>query len=141
MLQIRLALGEFDRAQAAVDVLTPTDPDLYPHVIPAWQGDPEAWASLQAAASASPRDTTRVVWCRLIAAHRGDRQSVVDYGVWLAIASSPDYLLPPIGRIVFDSSEPVGASILDGYGTLYRRQVPSAQVVNLLPQLGLRDVP
>jgi hypothetical protein len=141
MLQLNIVLGRMPEAQLAADALAPEDPDLYPHLIAAWQGDAAAWAALQAHARSSAFNTAAVQWCRTIAAHRGDRQLVADYGVWLAIVSSPDFLLPPIGRIVFDETEPLGGSILDGYGTLYRRQVPAAQVVDLLPQLALRDLP
>ncbi len=49
--------------------------------------------------------------------------------------------LPIVGRLVFGSAEPLPNYILDGYGTLYRRQVPNAQVVGLLPQMVLQDHP
>jgi len=141
LLPIHLILGDLVLAQRDVDALSPADPTLYPLILPAWYGDPAAWAGLRAYAASRPLDPTPVQWCRLIAAYQGDEDVVAEYSIWLTIANFPDAGLPPIGRIVFDASEPISASILDGYGTLYRRQVPSAQVVNLLPQFVLQNLP
>lgn len=140
MLQIHMILGDLDAAQRDVDALTAGDPGLYPLLIPAWTGDLEAWTALREHAASRPLDPNPAQWCRLLAAYRGDAGLVGDYNVWLTIANFPDAGLPPIGRIAFDTSKPISASILDGYGTLYRRQVPSAQVVNLLPQFVLQNV-
>jgi O-antigen ligase/tetratricopeptide (TPR) repeat protein len=141
LLQIHLILGDLVLAQRDVDALTPADPILYPLLMPAWYGDPDAWADLRAHAASRPLDPTPAQWCRLVAAYQGDEDSVVEYSIWLTIANFPDAGLPPIGRILFDASEPISASILDGYGTLYRRQVPAAQVVDPLPQFVLQNIP
>lgn len=141
MLQIHLVIGDMALAQQDVDALAIVDPVLYPRLIPAWNGDEAAWTTLRAHAAARPLDQNLLSWCRFLAAYRGDRELVANYGVWLAIVSSPDALYPPIGRIQFDRSEELSASFLDNYGTLYRRQIPPAQVVNLLPQLVLQDHP
>ncbi len=56
MLQIHLVLGQFDLAASEVAALTASDPDLYPLLIPAWQGDTAAWTALQAEAARRPLD-------------------------------------------------------------------------------------
>ncbi len=141
MLQIHLILGRLDLAQAEVERLTPSDPELYANLIRAWDGDPQAWAALQAVARSRPRDTTPASWCRLVATYLGDAALARRYAISIAVTNSPDHLLPIVGRLVFDSAVPLPNFNLDAYGTLYRRQLPASQVVRLLPQLTLVDSP
>lgn len=141
LLQLDLVLGELDRAREEVKALAPSDPAVYPLVIPAWQGDAAAWSALQKEAARRPLDPGPATWSRLIAAHLGDATLAGSYGRWLSISNFPDSALPVIGRIVFNATEQLPRYILDGYGTLYRRPVPAAQVVDLLPQVVLQDHP
>lgn len=141
MLQIHLILGQLDLARQDVAALSPSDPDMYRLLIPAWEGDAEAWNALQAEAASRPLDPAPASWCRLIATYMGDEPLARKYRTWLVIATFPDSGLPIVGRLVFDSAKALPTYILDGYGTLYRRQVPSVQVVDLLPQVVLQDLP
>jgi len=141
MLEIHLILGQFDLARGDAVRLESSDPAVYGPLIAAWQGDTQAWTRLQTEAANRPLDGGPAAWCRLIAAYRGDIHLVRAYGVWLALAGTPDSGRPPIGRLALQSTESLPVSFLDGYGSLYRRPVPGAQVVSPLPQLTLQEVP
>jgi hypothetical protein len=110
-------------------------------VVPAWQGDATAAAALQAEARSRPLESTPPYWNRVVAIYRGDQEASRRYGIWLAIMNSPDNALPPVGRLTFGPAKPSANYILDGYGSLYRRQILRAQVVDLLPQLVLQATP
>jgi hypothetical protein len=140
-LQIHLIQGEFELATEQVASLASSDPDLYPLLVPAWQGDPGAIATLQAEASSRPLDPTPATWCRLVATYQGDLVLASRYGVWLALMTSVDAGLPPVARLSFESDERPPVYFLEGYGTVYRRTIPDAQVVNLLPRLVLQELP
>ena len=138
-LQLNLVLGRYDRARVDAATLSASDPEFYSLVVPAWQGDPEAWAALQAGAASRPRDSTWVPWARLVASHLGDDEAVARYGRWIYVVGSGS---PVVARIALGSAEPtLTMGILDSYGSLYRRPVLTAQVVGLLPQVVLRDHP
>jgi hypothetical protein len=130
-----LVRDQIDLARIGAANLAPTQPALYQNLIPAWQGDPEAWAALQAEAISRPIDIPTVRWCRLVAAHLGDQASVQRYSSWLAVLGGTDSGLPSDGLIVVGSSEPLPPYILDRYGSLYRKEVLAAQVVSSLPQI------
>lgn len=137
--QIDLILGRLDLARAELPGLRDSDPELYGLIIPAWGGDQTAWMALQAEAARRPLDATGVHWARFVASHRGDEDAVQRYGTWLSILSQSDSGLPVVARIVLGSAQPLPPYVLDRYGSLYRRRVPFAQVVSLLPQVVLQD--
>ena len=137
-LQVDLVLGRLDRAQADLATVRDADPALYGLILPAWSGDAVAWASLQAEAARRPLDANVVSWARFVASHRGDDGAVQRYGTWLSILGSPDSGLPVVARIVVGSADPLPPYVLDRYGSLYRRSIPAAQIVSLLPQVVLR---
>lgn len=139
MLQINLILGRFDLAEQYVATLGPADPAVYALLIPAWQGDPAARTALHTEAANRPLDPGPARWSRLLATYQGDESLANDYGTWLAIDGHPDDWLPQVGRIRFEPPQALPRYFLDGYRTLYRRPVPDAQVVGLLPQLVLQD--
>jgi O-antigen ligase/tetratricopeptide (TPR) repeat protein len=139
MLHVDLVLGRLDRARADAAALAGMDPTLYPLVVPAWEGDPTAWAALQAEADRRPPSSPAASWARLIAAHLEDQDAVERYGRWLHVVNSG-----PIGtvRIVLGSAQPtLTKGMLDVYGSLYRRPIIAAQVVRQLPQVVLQDQP
>jgi hypothetical protein len=131
-------LDRLDRAEAEAAVLAEDDPALYGLLVPAWRGDPGAWAALEAEAQRRPLDISVISWARFVAVHRGDDATAERFGRWLAIAN---YGGPSVARLVLGRAEPTPAGVIDGYGALYRRQVLRAQVVTLLPQLVKLDRP
>ncbi len=141
MLQVHLVLRQFGLAQRDVAILRPSDPDIYSRLIPAWQGDAPAWVALQAVAASRPRDPGPASWCRLVASYLGDEALAQNFESRISIANFPDDGAPAVAHLVFDSAQSLPSSIVDGYGTLYRRLVPTAQVVGFLPQLILGDRP
>jgi hypothetical protein len=48
---------------------------------------------------------------------------------------------PLVARIIHGSAQPLPPTLLDRYGSLYRRRVPAAQVVAILPQIRLQNQP
>jgi O-antigen ligase len=140
-LQVDLVLGRLDRAQADLATVRDADPALYGLILPAWSGDAVAWASLQAEATRRPLDADVVSWARFIASHRRDAGAVQRYGTWLTILNESDSGLPVVARIEVGSADPLPPYVLDRYGSLYRRSVPAAQIVSLLPQVVLGDRP
>lgn len=140
-LQIDLVSGDLDRAQQDLDSEVLGDQALAALLVPAWQGDATAWASVQALAESRPLDGQRVYLARLIASHLGDDALNRRYGDWLAVLSTGDAGQPPVYRIRVGDIETLPANILDRYGSMYRRLAPSAQVVTLLPQIVLQDRP
>ena len=140
-LQVDLVLGRLDRAQVELPTLSAPDPAMYATIIPAWSGDQAAWTSLQSEATRRPLDGGVVSWARFVASHLGDEDAVRRYGTWLSILGFSDNGLPVVARIVLGSPDPLPFAVLDRYGSLYRRRVPAAQVVGLLPQVVLQKQP
>jgi O-antigen ligase/tetratricopeptide (TPR) repeat protein len=140
-LEVALALEREDDARHIAAELAPTDPTLWPLVVPAWQGDESALETLHELASQQPLEAPAAYWSRAIAAYRGDKAAAARYGFWLAVMHSPDFALPPLGRLSFGTAEALPNYVLDGYGSLYRRQIPRDQVVALLPQVVLEGYP
>jgi tetratricopeptide (TPR) repeat protein len=138
---IAMILGRFDRAQDAIVRRTVSDPELFKTILAAWQGNTAESERLQATAADRPLDITVVSWARLVASHRGDLAAVDRYGTWLSILGSFEGGAPPIARIVLDAPYPLPATLLDRYGSLYRRRVPAGQVVGILPQVVLKNEP
>lgn len=138
-LELDLVAGRLDLAREAAAVQAGGFPALYALVVPAWEGDAAAWAGLQSLAAAHPLDADPVGWCQLVVARHGDGAAVANYGLWLDVLGSPDSGLPQVARVAFGQSSSLPPLILDRYGSLYRRPVPAAQVVGILPQLVWQD--
>lgn len=138
-LAIDLYGGRLDRARATASDLERVDPELYALVVPAWEGDDAAWGRLQALAAGRPLDGGPAAWCRVVALRRGDASAVVRYGRWLATLTGSDAALPLVARVDAGAPGLQPTRLLDRYGSLYRRSVPRAQVILVLPQVTWQD--
>lgn len=139
LLELDLVAGQEREAAQVAATLAQRDPGLYSLVVPAWEGDATAWATLQTLAAARPLDPDPAGWCELVAAHRGNQTAGAKYGRWLAIANFPDSGLPQVARVASGHASALPPLILDRYGSLFRRPVPDAQIVGILPQLVWQD--
>ncbi len=138
LFAVQLFGGDAAGATAELAPLSAADRALYDQVVAAWQGLPGAEAALHQLAEDAPLDRTVVAWCRLIAARHDEGDLVGRYSTWLRLTSgSPPGL--PVARIVFAPPIPQRFDDVDRYGSLYRRLVPAAQVIGILPQILLRD--
>ncbi len=118
-----------------VAAMTSADQSLARLVIPAWNGTPGAEARLQALADEHPLEPGPVGWCQLVAAKNGELALVKRYAVWIGQGVPAG---PPVDRVTFARPMPLPGG-LDRYGSLWRRLVPAAQVVGILPQIAYVD--
>ncbi len=138
LFTLRLLSGDVAAAVAELAPMPAGDRALFDLVAAAWQGSGEAEVALQLMAARHPLDPTPAEWCRLVAAHHGDRDLVARYGTlqWLGGGFLP---APPVARAVLGDTVLLQRGALDRYGSLYRRPVPDAQVIRLLPQILFQD--
>ncbi len=141
LLVLDLAAGRFDLAAPVATILANGDRALYEQVIPAWQGDADAWDALQALAAERPADGDTLAWCQLIAEQRRDQAAIDRYRLWIEINGSPLGTRPQFARVTTAMTQPVPPSVFDSYELLYRRPVPAAQIVGLLPQVAWQGGP
>lgn len=108
-------------------------------MVPAWEGEAAAWASLEALAVDRPLDGEVVAWCRLVAGNRGDEAAIARFGRWAEINTAPS-MLPPFARVT-TTAQTTPPSVFNDYSLLYRRPVPADQIVAVLPHLAWRERP
>lgn len=134
LLQISLLTGRLKDAATYVEKLEGEDPDLYRLLIPASAGDPEAWIGLQALAAERNQNAYRISWAIFVAVIRRDVDEDQRYRDWLAVVFGPDGNLPMFNRIEFGSAQPQPSYLQDRYESVYRRPLPVARLVSILPQ-------
>ena len=136
MFELRLLAGDAAGARAEAAALSTADRDFYDMTLQAWQRLPGAEAALQQLAQRNPLDGRPAAWCQLVAARYDERDLVDRYGIWLTNGLG---MPPPIARVVFGGPVPQPDGGLDRYGSLYRRLVPDAEIVGILPQIAWQD--
>jgi hypothetical protein len=119
--------------------MSESDPSLYAAVIDAWNGDPASTGALQALAVAHPGDADTLGWCQLIAEHQRDTASIDRFSRWITLNGSPFATLPQLAIVSTSTTRPMPPTVVDDYELLYRRPVPDAQIVELLPQVSWED--
>jgi O-antigen ligase/tetratricopeptide (TPR) repeat protein len=135
LFKISLLGGNPSAARAELAPLSDVDRSFYEQVVAAWQGLPGAEATLQQLAESKPQDVD-VTWCQLVAVKHDEADLVARYGAWLYMGYAPH---EPVARIVLGQPLPQPPGGLDRYGSLYRRPVASAQVIDVLPQISFQD--
>ena len=138
LFTLQLLGGNVAAAEAELAPLSAGDRALYDQVAAAWQRVPGSEAALQQLAARHPLDSTPVTWCRLVAARNNEEDLVARFGTWLWLAGgSPPG--PPVARVVLGKPLLQLPRVLDEYRSLYRRPVPGAQVIRILPQILFQD--
>jgi O-antigen ligase/tetratricopeptide (TPR) repeat protein len=132
LFTLDLIAGNAVGVSADLLAMTPVDQSLATLVVPAWNGVPGAEARLQVLAEDHPLEPGPVGWCQLVAAKNSELALVDRYGVWIGQG------VPPVDRVTFGRPMPLPGG-LDRYGSLYRRLVPAAQIVEILPQIAYAD--
>ncbi len=136
LFELKLLAGEPTAAEEALAPLSAADRALYEQAAAAWQGLPGAEAALQQLAERNPLASAPATWCQLVAARHNEPNLVSKYGSWLADGFSGG---PPVARVVFGQPIPQPPGGVDRYASLYRRPVPDAQIVGILPQIAYQD--
>lgn len=138
--QTRLAVALFaGRADAARTIAANLDPDqrrLYDLVIPAWAGDGTARTTLSAMATSSANVSAQS-WSAILAERSGDLETMAKMRSLLTIdaTAATGGGVSSLIIVVFDPSSPGIRSGLERYGSVYRRVLPDAKVVGILPQV------
>jgi O-antigen ligase len=135
LFELKLLAGD-PAGEAALAPLAADERGVYEQAAAAWQGLPGAEAALQQLAERHPLDNTPVMWCQLVAARLNEPDVVARYGAWLAGGFAAD---PPVARVVFGQPLALPGGGVDRYGSLYRRPVPGAEVIGILPQIDFQD--
>ena len=138
LFTLQLLSGDLVAAEAELAPLSTDGRALYDQVAAAWQGVPGSEAALQQLAQLHPLDSNPATWCRLVAAHHDEQDLVARYGTWLWLDGGfpPG---PPVARVVLGEPLFQLPGGLDEYRSLYRRPVPAAQIVGILPQITYQD--
>jgi len=136
VFELKLLAGDPAAAEAALAPMSAADRTVYDQAAAAWQGLPGAEAALQQLAERHPLDKAPVLWCQLVAARHNERDLVARYGAWLADGFEAD---APVARVVFGQPIPQPNAGVDRYASLYRRPVPDAEIINILPQIEFQD--
>ncbi len=131
-----LLAGDEARATASLAPLPAAGRAFYDMAFAAWQGLPGAEAALQQLAERHPLDPLPVVWCQLVAIRHGEALLITRYGAWLSGLSAGG---TSVARIVLGQPLLMPGGGVDRYGSLYRRPVPGAQVIGILPQIAYQD--
>jgi O-antigen ligase len=136
LFEVKLIGGDPEAAEAALAPMSAADRAVYDQAAAAWQGLPGAEAALQQLAERHPLDKAPVLWCQLVAVRHNERDLVARYGAWLADGFAA---APPVARVVFGQPLSQTDGGVDRYASLYRRPVPGAQVIGILPQIEFQD--
>lgn len=129
-----MATGRIDLARSGAADLAAGDPDLYGRVVPAWEGDLEAWAALKLLAASRPLHADTLGWCALIAGRLGDDDAARRCGRMTQISLSPA-ALPPFAKVTTGRARTLPPSVFDDYTLLYRRPMPADLIVDGLPKV------
>ena len=124
--------GDEAAAKAALAPLSAADRAVYDMTLAAWQGLPGAEAALQQLAERHPLDPVPVALCQLVAIRHDESDLVARYGAWLGGLSAGG---TSVARLFLGQPLPQPGGGVDRYGSLYRRPVPGAQVISILPQI------
>jgi len=123
-------------AKAELAPLSAAERVVYDQAVGAWQGLPGAEGALQQLAERHPLESAAVAWSQLVAARHNEQDLVARYGAWLNFGFAAG---PPVARVVFGQPLPQPFGAVDRYGSLYRRPVPGAQIIGILPQITFQD--
>jgi O-antigen ligase/tetratricopeptide (TPR) repeat protein len=134
-LAISLMAGLPQNAELAAHSMSASTRSVYNLVIPAWLGQASAQKAL--ADLAIQRDNSlALIWSALISAHEGDWGAAWRFDTLISIASpSAADANGHLMRIEFATLVPPPSSVLDRYGSAFRRQMPTSRIINLLPQV------
>jgi O-antigen ligase len=135
-ISIMLFAGQIDAAQAlATEASSPTR-ERANQVIAAWQGDTVAAAALARQAN-SGNNVFAQSWSATLAFHEGDLASARHFSALLAIdATGSGGGGVSFLHITLDDPSAAGIqSRLERYGSVYRRLLPPARIVGILPNL------
>jgi O-antigen ligase len=138
LFTLQLLGGDVAAAEVELAPLSATDRAFYEQVSAAWQGVPGSQAVLQQLAERHPLDSTPVGWCQLVAARNNEQDLVARYGTWLWLGGGGLPGGPPVARVELGQPLPQLPGGLDQYRSLYRRPVPDAQVIGILPQINFQ---
>jgi O-antigen ligase len=131
---ILLASGDSSAAQAATADLPASERGLFVSAIAAWNGDQQA--RLRLADDATHVNGLAQIFSALIAERDHDQAAAARYQLLLQIENpSAADANAQLAQVVFGPDISALPSILDRYGSTYRRELPAANVVGILPHV------
>jgi hypothetical protein len=137
---ILLASGDSSAAQAAAADLPASERGLFVSAIAAWNGDQQA--RLRLADDARQASGLAQIFSALIAERDHDQAAAARYQVLLEIENpSAADANAQLVQVAFGPDISALPSVLDRYGSTYRRELPATNVVGLLPHVTFASAP